>query len=86
MHAQHRGRVLSTSKGSQAHAVRGLSRLAWRLAQVRNTQLFPFSAVGELTGQLGTSNRGLECTGTLIGPKHVVARPLLLALPGLRSC
>ena len=41
-------------------------------AQVRNTQLFPFSAVGELTGQLGTSNRGLECTGTLIGPKHVV--------------
>ena len=44
--------------------------------QVRNTQLFPFSAVGELTGQLGTSNRGLECTGTLIGPKHVVGLPV----------
>ncbi|BDA51220.1 probable glutamyl endopeptidase [Coccomyxa sp. Obi] len=40
--------------------------------QVTNTVQFPFSAVGELTGQLGTSNRGLECTGTLIGPKHVV--------------
>ena len=38
--------------------------------------VFRCSAVGELTGQLGTSNRGLECTGTLIGPKHVVGLPV----------
>jgi hypothetical protein len=37
-------------------------------AQVANTERFPFSAVGELTGQLGaTATTGLECTGTLIG-------------------
>lgn len=44
--------------------------------QVTNTEMFPFSAVGELTGQLGTSSRGLECTGTLIGPQHVVSTHL----------
>ena len=38
------------------------------VTQVTNTERFPFSAVGELTGQLGaTATTGLECTGTLIG-------------------
>ncbi|KAK9838458.1 hypothetical protein WJX81_000661 [Elliptochloris bilobata] len=40
--------------------------------EVLDTTRYPYSAVGELTGELKGTTRGLECTGTLIGPKHVV--------------
>ena len=39
--------------------------------QVTDTTSFPYSAIGQLMGQV-TSNTALECTGTLIGDQHVL--------------
>ncbi|KAK9839188.1 hypothetical protein WJX81_000049 [Elliptochloris bilobata] len=40
--------------------------------QVADASAFPYSAVGQLLGQIGSTNTALECTGTLIGLKHVL--------------
>nr|QOL01128.1 putative extracellular protein CSOL_052 [Pseudococcomyxa simplex] len=38
---------------------------------VADTSSFPYSAIGQLMGQV-TSNTALECTGSLIGTRHVL--------------
>eukprot|EP00884_Botryococcus_braunii_P022171 jgi/Botrbrau1/8638/Bobra.0196s0032.1 len=40
--------------------------------EVVNGAVYPYSAVGQLLGRLRQSVKGLECTGTLLGPRHVV--------------
>jgi protease YdgD len=66
-----RGRVLSRLCGVVACWLAALSALAHSQEAALDPTAWPLSSIGRVNVVLGTARRS-QCTGTLVGPRHVI--------------